>query len=147
MTINVYKYLRERKETGPGTVVRSGRTWSKKYMSEHRDLFKQKKTGLFLLLEQSNTGTGTPERLWTLHHFRYSNITGHCLDQPALAAPALEEVLNYVISQGALQPQWFCDSLIINAKDFLNVYVADSQLHCRSAFPILSCVYLFHNSL
>lgn len=74
-------------------------------------------------------------------------MTGHCPDQAALADPALEEVLNYVTSQGALQPQWFCDSLIINARDFLNVCVADSQLHCKSVFPILSCVYLFNHYL
>lgn len=74
-------------------------------------------------------------------------MTWYCPDQPALADPALEEVLNYVIPQGAFQPQWFCDSLIINAKDFLNVCVADSQLHCKSVFAILSCVYLFNHYL
>lgn len=72
-------------------------------------------------------------------------MAGHCPDQAALAGPALEEALNYVIthhSQGALQPQWFCDSLLINAKDFLDVFVADSQLHCKSAFPF-SPVYIY----
>lgn len=58
------------------------------------------------------------------------------------------EVLDYAVSRGALQPQQFCDSLIINVKDFLNVHVAASQLHHKMAFPIfLSCVYLFSHFL
>lgn len=136
-------------ETGP--VVPNERKRGNEHKLKHKDFCLNIRKIFFLLWERSNTDTDCSVRLWTGLSILEDIQTwlDAILDNLLGSWPLLwVTVLDYAISRSALQPQCFCDSLIINVKDFLNIFVAASQLHRKSAFTILlSCVYLFNHYL
>ena len=67
----------------------------------------------FLLCERLTTGMGCPERLRSLHPWRYSKATGHGPGQPALGGPAWAWGLDKMASRGPFQPQPFRNPVIL----------------------------------
>ena len=74
---------------------------------------------IFSLWSSPSTGTGNPERWWSLPPWDLQKPSGHGPRQLALGGPAWGRQLDKMTSRGPSQPQPVCDS----AWFFCNVHI------------------------